>query len=57
MLSRLFIAALWLPVGKGLTSWLFLVILLYFCYFPIRYPGSGVFLVSFPDLCCLSYFY
>ena len=32
MLSRLFIAALWLPEGKGLTSWLlfvmFIVILL-----------------------------
>ena len=23
MLSRLFIAALWSPAGKGLTSWLF----------------------------------
>ena len=25
MLSRLFIAALWSPPGKGLTSWLLLV--------------------------------
>ena len=25
MLSRLFIAALWSPVGKGLTSWLLFV--------------------------------
>ena len=25
MLSRLFIAALWYPAGKGLTSWLSLV--------------------------------
>ena len=25
MLSRLFIAALWSPEGKGLTSWLLLV--------------------------------
>ena len=25
MLSRLFIAALWSPAGKGLTSWLLLV--------------------------------
>ena len=25
MLSRLFIAALWLPEGKGLTSWLLFV--------------------------------
>ena len=34
MLSRLFIAALWSPEGKGLTSWLlfvmFIVILLLF---------------------------
>ena len=37
--SRLFIAALWSPAGKGLTSWLFL---LYFCYFPMWYPGLGV---------------
>ena len=33
MLSRLFIAALWSPEGKGLTSWLlfvmFIVILLF----------------------------
>ena len=27
MLSRLFIAALWSPSGKGLTSWLLFVIL------------------------------
>ena len=26
MLSRLFIAALWSPAGKGLTSWLLFVI-------------------------------
>ena len=42
MLLRLFIAALWSPAGKGLTSWLLLVILLYFCYFPMWYHGSGV---------------
>ena len=28
MLSRLSIAALWSPAGKGLTSWLLLVILI-----------------------------
>ena len=27
MLSRLFIAALWSPAGKGLTSWLLFVML------------------------------
>ena len=41
MLSGLFIAALWSHAGKGLTSWLLLV-MLYFCYFPMWYPGSGV---------------
>ena len=32
--------------------------LLCFCYFPMCYPGSGMwyFIVSFPDLCHLSYF-
>ena len=43
MLSRLFIAALCHVV----TCWeradlLALVGLLYFCYFPMSYPGSGV---------------
>ena len=43
MLSRLFIAALWSPAGKGLlTSWLFLVMYYVFCYFTMWYPGSGV---------------
>ena len=28
MLSRLFIAALWSPEGKGLTSWLLLVMII-----------------------------
>ena len=42
MLSRLFIAAMWSPAGKGLTSWLLLVIFIGFCYFPMWYPGSGV---------------
>ena len=30
MLSRLFIAALWSPAGKGLTSWPLLVISLFY---------------------------
>ena len=42
MLSRPFIAALWSPAGKGLTSLLLLVMFIYFYYFPIWYPGSGV---------------
>ena len=42
MLSRLFIAALWSPAEKGLTSWLSFVMLNCVCHFPIWYPGSGV---------------
>ena len=43
MLSRLFIAALWSPAGKGLTSWLLFVVLnCVFCHFPMWYPGSYV---------------
>ena len=41
MLSRLLIAALWSPAGKGLTSWLLFVMLNCFCHFPMWYPGSG----------------
>ena len=57
MLSRLFIAVLWSPAGKGLTSWLLLVMFMYFCSFPCDILGQVWYLfVSFPDLCCLSYF-
>ena len=42
MLSRLFIAALWSPAGKVLTSWLLLVMLIKFCYFVMWYPGTDV---------------
>ena len=42
MLSRLFIAALLSPAGKELTSWLLFLMFLYFCYFPMWYPGSGL---------------
>ena len=44
MRSRLFIAALWSPAGKGMTSEL-LFVLSYncdFCHFLVWYPGSGV---------------
>ena len=40
MLWRLFIAALWSPAGKGLTSWLLLVMFIVFCCFLMWYPGS-----------------
>ena len=57
MLSRLVIAALRSPIGKGLTSWILLVILLHFCYFPMWYPGSDVVLdFTCPGRCRLSYF-
>ena len=36
MLSRLFIAALWLPVRKGLTSWLLFVV--FKCVFFVTFP-------------------
>ena len=42
MLRRLFIAALWSPAGKGLTSCLLLVIFIVFLLFSMWYPGSGV---------------
>ena len=42
MLLRLFIAALLSSAGKGLASWLLLVVFIVFCYFPMLYSGSGV---------------
>ena len=57
MLSRLFIAALWSPVGIELTSWLLFV--MFNCVsvtFPCSILGQVWFLiVSIPDLCRLSY--
>ena len=62
MLSHLFIAALWSPEGKGLTSWLLALVCDVYCDF-VTYPcgilGQVWYLivhVSFPDLCHLSYF-
>ena len=37
--SRLFIAALWSPAGKGLTSWLFMVMFMIFFFLSL---GSAV---------------
>ena len=42
MLSGMVIAAVRSPEGKGLTSWLLLVMFNVFCYFPMWYPGLGV---------------
>ena len=58
VLSRLFIAALWPPAGKGLTSWLLFVMLN--CTFVTFLCGilcQVVYLiVLIPDLCRLSYY-
>ena len=57
MLSRLFIAALWSPQGKGLTSWLlFVMFVVMFVTFPFGILGQVWHLiVSIPDPLCLSY--
>ena len=59
MLSRLLIAALWAPAGKGLTSWLsFVVLNCVFVTFPLGILGQVWYLiVLIPDLCPLSYFH
>ena len=58
MLSRLFIAALWSPAGKGLTSWLLFVMFnCVFVNFPCGILGQVLYLIiSIPDLYRLSYF-
>ena len=59
ILSHLSTAALWLPAGKGLTSWLlFVMFKCVFVTFPFGILGQVKYLiVSIPDLCCLSYFH
>ena len=58
VLSRLFIAALWTPAGKGLTSRLLFVMLnCVFATFPCGVLGQVWYLIlSISDLCRLSYF-
>ena len=58
MLLRLFIAALWSPAWKGLTSWLsFVMFYCVFDTFPCGILGQVWYLiVSIPDLFQLSYF-
>ena len=58
MLSRLFLAALWSPAWKGLTSWLLFVISnCDFVTFPCGILGQVWYsIVMIPDLCRLSYF-
>ena len=57
MLSRLFIAAVWSPAGKGLTSRLLFV--MFNCVFVTFLCGIlgqvWYLIVSFPGLCCHSY--
>ena len=55
----LFIAALWSPAGKGLTSWLLLAMfIVFFVSFPCGILGQVWYMiVSFRDLCHLSSFY
>ena len=57
MLSRLLIAALWSPAGKGLTSWLsFVVLICVVVTFPFGILGQVWYLiVSIPDIFPLSY--
>ena len=54
----LFIAALWSPAGKGLTSWLLFVMFnCVFVTFPCGILGQVRYLIiSIPDLCRLSYY-
>ena len=59
MLSRLFIAALWSPARKRLTSWLlFVMFSCIFITFPCGILGQvWYFIVSIPDLCTLTYLF
>ena len=58
MLLCLFIAALWSPAGKGLISWLSLMMFnCVFVTFTCGILGQVRYLiVSIPDLCQLSYY-
>ena len=54
ILSRLFIAALWSPAGKGLTSWLLFVMFYDFVTFRFGILDQVWYLiVLIPDPCCL----
>ena len=58
MLSGLFIAVLWSPAGKALTSWLsFVMLICIFVTVPCGILGQVWYMiVSIPDLFRLSYF-
>ena len=55
MLSRLFIAAVWLHEGKGLTSWLLFVMFIVIVSISHWYPGTGVVLDCIDSLSLLSF--
>ena len=56
MPSRLLIAALWSPAGKGLTSWLLFVMFnCVFVTFPCMLRQVWYLIVSIPDLYPISY--
>ena len=60
ILTRLFIAALRSPASKGLTTWLLYVMFIVFFFFAFQCGILGqvwYLIVSFPDLCRLSYFH
>ena len=55
--ARLFIFALWSPVGKGLTSWLsFVVSAVSLSLSHLTLGQVWYLIVSIPDLCTLTYF-
>ena len=58
MLSRLHIAALWSPAGKGMTSWPLLVMFNrdFVNFSCVIVSQVWYLIVSIPDLCRLSYF-
>ena len=58
MLSRLSIAALWSPAGKGLISWLMIVMFncVYVTFLCGKLGQVWYLIVSIPDLCRLSSF-
>ena len=59
MLSCVFIAALWSPVGKGLTSWLSFVMFncFFFTFLCVIVGQVWYLIVSIPHHCPISYFY
>ena len=54
----MFICALWSPAGKGLTSWISLVVsdCEFVTFLLVSWVRCGYLIVSIPDLCNLTYF-